>query len=275
MSYEWLYPNRVHLRSGWNRFFGFIDLNQNGEFDAAEPAGLSVSHPMLISSNAVNVDIALTDYLVGSPRIFWSAPETNILYNVLDHYTVTISAGGSPVATVDVKKPRTFLHEGDLVVADHNGLEFGAATQVVFDYTVTHGDDIISSGVFSYDLGTDADRKTMEIQYPTTNDVITVGSDVEFRWKMDYRNEGSRISITGLDDEITYYDQLINFPVRHGRITDDWFYYSAVPQNVDGKEYFTLPPGSYNYTIKEYIRTTSGDLTKQQITGTFEVVAEE
>ncbi len=272
ITYERSLGNDVHLRSGWNRFFGFIDLNNNDVYDMGEPAGLSVNQPSLVSWDAIDIDMALTDYLVGYPRIAWAAIPSNTLYNCTDHYTVTISASGNPVATVDVKKPRTFFHEGDLIAAGINGLDFGAATQVAFDFAVTHGEAVITNGTFCYNLGTTADRRIMAPQKPVQGEEV-FGSNVEFQWKMDYRNEGARISIKGIDDGKTYYDGLINLPVRHGRITDDDYYYSVVPQNIDGKTYFTLPPGRYTYTIKEYVRTTSGALTKQSITEWFQVAS--
>lgn len=278
MFYETTEAIGRHVRSGWNRFFGFLDVNGNGVFDIDEPAGLSVSSPTAVSWDAVDIDIALTDaeHLTGYPRISWDPILTNTPYASIDHYAITIAAsgGGSPV-TVNVKKPRTFMHEGDFIAAGINGLDFGARTVAAFEYNVTHGDDVISSGVISYNLGVTPYRVIMDVIYPTTNDVVD-GTGVEFKWKMDYRNEGALLSIfnrgpDGLNLGSPLYDDLINFPVRHGSITSKGYYYSAVPQNVNGKTTFSLPPGSYNYTIKEYIKTTSGTLTKQSTNDWFQV----
>ncbi len=267
ISYEKTDSIDTHLRSGWNRFFGFLDLNGNSTYDTDEPAGLSIQKPTFVdSSNDVDIVIALSDYLVGYPRLSWSAG-TNINYNSDDSYVVTISSGAI-THTVTVKTPRTFLHEGDFIAAGINGLDFGASTEATFDYSVSLREDVISTGSFYYNLGS-TDRLTMEIIYPTTNDVVN-GSEVEFKWKMDYRNEGVRLSITETNTSTTCYDELINFPVRHGQITDSSYYYSATPQNLDGRSSFILPSGNYVYTFKEYVRT--GALSKQEITGAFEIL---
>ena len=278
ISYQQTEFISTHIRSGWNRFFGFVDVNGNGVFDVDEPAGLSVSSPTFVSWDAVDIDIALTDaeHLTGYPRIAWNPVTTNTVNNC-DHYTVTISAGGGSPA-VTVKKPRTFMHEGDLIAAGVHGLDFGAGTQATFVYTVMHCDDLISSGSIYYNIGVTANRKTMKAISPAQGEFVT-GANVEFKWDMDYRNEGARLSIYsrgagGTNEGTAVYDGLINFPVRHGSVTSEGYYYSAVPQNVNGETTFSLLPGSYNYTIKEFIRTTSGSLTKQTTTDWFQVVAD-
>lgn len=274
VSYDKTDAIESHIRSGWNRFFGFLDLNGNETYDVEEPAGMSVANKHNIDSSGANVEIALSDYLIGYPRLSWPA-STNTNYIVNDSYVVTISSS-STTATIPVRSPRTFLHEMDFVNAGANqgGLDFGAGTSASFDYSVSLGTYVIDTGTFYYGLGTSADRKTMALIYPTTNDVVDA-SAVEFKWKMDYRGEGARISIVNTGTSVTYYDKLINFPIRHGRVTDSSYYYSATPQTLyTGVSEFTLPSGNYSYTIKEYIRTTSGDLTKQSITDTFTVVAD-
>ena len=87
-------PNLLgtHIRSGWNRFFGFVDVNGNGVFDINEPAGLSVSSPTFVSWDAVDIDIALTDaeHLTGYPRIAWNPVTTNTINNC-EYYAVTFT----------------------------------------------------------------------------------------------------------------------------------------------------------------------------------------
>lgn len=278
ISYETTDAIGRHARSGWNRFFGFVDVNGNGDFDVDDPAGISIQKPIFIdSSNAVDVAIALTDaeHLVGYPRITWEPVLTNTPYASIDHYAVTFTAGGGSPVTLNVKKPRTFMHEGDFIAAGINGLDFGAGTSAAFEYNVTHGDDVVSSGVIPYNIGVTANRKTMKPISPAQGEFVT-GANVEFKWDMDYRNEGARLSIYnrgagGTNEGTAVYDDLINFPVRHGSVTSEGYYYSAVPQNVNGKTTFSLPPGSYNYTIKEFIKTTSDTLTKQTTNDWFQV----
>lgn len=273
-SYETTTASSVHLRSGWNRFFGFIDLNNNGTYDHLEPAGLSVQLPMLVSTNGVRVEIPLTDYLVGYPRLSWPALTNSLPYNGARYYSVQITAagGGSPV-TVNIDKPRTFMHEGDFMAAGIDAVDFGAAIEATYEYVVIDGTNIVKTGLFYYNLGNDSNRKKQIAISPVSNEAV-LASNIEFKWKMDYRTLGVRISIKNTATDVTYFDELINFPVRHGTIANDNYYYSTIPQKVNGKTTFTLPPGPYTYTIKEFIRTTSGSLTKQSITDTFTVVAD-
>lgn len=81
-SYEhgWAFPVTVrnpivalgtHIRGGYNRFFGFLDVDGNGDYTVGEPAGLSVTKPLMVSYDAIDVNLALTDYLVGYPRLSW------------------------------------------------------------------------------------------------------------------------------------------------------------------------------------------------------------
>ncbi len=295
ITYRWSFAGDLHIRSGWNRFFGFIDQNGDTLYDEGEPCGLSVARPTLVSwdppetaksstnenfvyyhpeyTYPANTIIALTDFLVGYPRIGWEQTQSEIPYNCCDYYTVTFSANGNPIATFNVDKPRTFFHEGDMLAAGVNGLDFGAATKVTFDYTVSHCEEVLKSGIFCYDLGTVATRRKMKARYPVQLQKV-FGTVVNFEWEMDYRTEGARISIIGMDDGKTYYDELVPLPTRHGKITDEIYFYHAAPQLMDGKKFFELPPGRYEYIIKEYIRTTSGELTKQAITERFQLVDE-
>ena len=97
--------------------------------------------------------------------------------------------------TLNVKKPKSFMHEGDIFGVGINGLDFGGAgTQATFEYTVIHCDDLISSGSIYYNLGVTANRKTMKAISPAQGEFVT-GANVEFKWDMDYRNEGARLSI--------------------------------------------------------------------------------
>ena len=59
------------------------------------------------------------------------------------------------------------------------------------------------------------------------------------------------------------------FPVRHGRTTDDDYYYTYVPQLENGRSIVSLPSGTYTYTIKENLRTTA--VQPQSVTGAFTI----
>lgn len=269
VTYEKTFTNDEHLRSGWNRFFGFVDVNRNQQYDQNEPAGLGIPRPQLVSWDAIDVDVPLTDYLVGYPRIVWQDVGTNYQWNVNEYYNVVISAGGTVAANVYIKRPRNFMHEGDLIAAGVNGLPFGAAKSGSFQYSVLLGTTIVAQGTFSYDLETTQEpRRAMEAIQPVQGEVVYT-PNVEFKWKMDYRNQGARIVITNRVTGAKLYDGLVNLPVRHGRLGGSDYYYSATPQTVDGKAYFTLPKGSYGYTITENLNTTA--ITKKSVSGWFQI----
>ena len=268
VSYDKTFSNDEHLRSGWNRFFGFVDVNRNKLYDLNEPAGLGMPRPLLVSWDAVDVDLPLTDYLVGYPRIIWQDVGTNYLWNTREYYTVNISMAGTSVASVNIKRPRNFMHEGDLIAAGVNGLPFGAATKGTFEYSVLLGSTLLEKGMFSYDLVTTQEpRRTMTSKEPVQGEVVFT-PNVEFKWRMDYRNQGARIVIKNKTTNATVYDSIVHLPVRHGNTAGDYFY-SAVPQTLDGKAFFTLPPGAYTYTITEHLNTTA--IPKQSFTEWFQV----
>ena len=268
VSYDKTFSNDEHLRSGWNRFFGFVDVNRNKLYDLNEPAGLGMPRPLLVSWDAVDVDLPLTDYLVGYPRIIWQDVGTNYLWNINEYYNVVISSGSTVAANLYIKRPRNFMHEGDLIASGVNGLPFGSAKAGLFTYTVMLGTTIIDQGTFSYNLETTQEpRRTMTAKEPVQGEVVFT-PNVEFKWRMDYRNQGARIVIKNKATNATVYDGLVNLPVRHGNTAGDYFY-SAVPQTLDGKAFFTLPPGAYTYTITEHLNTTG--IAKQSFTEWFQV----
>lgn len=278
-SYQhgWAFPVTVrnpivaagtHICSGYNRFFGFLDTDSSGEYTLGEPCGLSISRPTLVSWDSVSAEIACTDFLVGYPRLAWPAG-TN---STTDHVTVTIQSAGNILANIDVEKPRNFLHEGDLLIKGIKGLPFGAATTATFTYFVFDGTDQLATGSFSYNLGTTATRRAMKAVYPIQLEKV-YGSLVEFKWEMDYRNEGVAIVIKGLDDGKTYYNDTNALPVRHGKILDESYFFTTTPQTLNGKAYFSLPPGRYTYTLTEYVNSTG--VTKKSVTERFQVVTDE
>ena len=78
---------RQHMVSGYNRFFGWLDLDDNGEYDVGEPAGISRHRPTLVSWDSVDAEIPLTDELWGFPRVSWI--DTDPYGIPTDHYTVS------------------------------------------------------------------------------------------------------------------------------------------------------------------------------------------
>ena len=252
-----------HLRSGYNRFFGFLDLDSDYEYDEGEPCGLSTQRPTLVTVNGANVEIAMTDDLWGYPRISWgdSIP-TNATTTVTDYEVVFIDSNLNRY-NVSIRAPRTWLHEGDIINAGIKGIPFGANTKPFIEYEVLFGQTQIKKGIFKWDLGV-GNRREMKLISPVGE---INGSLVEFKWQMDYRNQGAKITIKN-SAGTTVYNDIVLLPVRHGDVEDVDTYYSTFPQLENGKGgYLTLPDDTYTYTITEYINGTG--ITKQSISGEF------
>ena len=173
-------------------------------------------------------------------------------------------------AELKIEKPRTYIHEGDLLAKGIYGLNFGSAAKAEFEYNVYDGAAEVASGSVNFDLGSNATRRKMAVRYPKQLEKV-YGNVVNFEWEMDYRNQGAQITIKGKDDGKTYYNKVVPLPVRHGKVLDEVYYYSAAPQLVDSRAYFALPDGRYTYTIKEHVRSTA--INAQSITGEFQMAA--
>lgn len=278
--------NGTHAVGGYNRFFGWLDGDGDGQWGAGEPAGLSLYNATLVSPHSAKTTIPLSDGLFGFPRIFWPAA-TNA--NVTS-YKVMIWDGNGDSALVDnagnfvdgivVEAPRTFIHEGDYIEHNIRGLNLGAGETDVFTWTVwaDNGieEEILAEGDFVVSLVPNVGpRRAMKAVSPVAGNTV-YGSLVEFKWQMDWRTEGvfftvknsSGSAVAGLDN------LYVPFPVLHGRTTDDDYYYSYIPQLENGRSIVNLPSGTYTYTIKPNVRTTSAaytDAEKAGISGTFKI----
>lgn len=258
-----------HLRSGYNRFFAFLDADGDYEYDFGEPCGLSTQRPTLVNVNGATVQIALTDDLWGFPRISWTnATEYVDTYNV----KLTFTTGSSEI--IKIRAPRTWLHEGDIINAGIKGIPFGSSQSPTLGYEVWADDkQKISEGTLSWDLGVKNGNKRVDVQLISPVEEIN-GSLVEFKWQMDHRTQGAKIVIKN-SAGATVYNDVILLPVRHGSVEDENMYYSAYPQLENGKGgYFSLPDDTYTYTITEYINgsyikatSASGEFTMNN-TGT-------
>ena len=298
IQYEhgWTFPRTIddsdlvtaagtHIRGGYNSFFAYADLDDSQDYTVGEPAGLSINRPSLVSFDAAHAEIALTDFLTGYPRISWPAA-TNMNYN---YVTVEIYSGSLKLNTIYINKPRTYMHEGDLIANKIYGLDFAANIERAFTYRVLDGAAIIATGAFSYDLGNYTfgegharQRSGMSAISPKQKEVLYSGI-VEFKWKMDYRTEGAKIKIesknaSGASTKV-YFDALVPLPVRHGKYTSQDYYFTCSPQLLNGKQFFDLPElpkgHYYEYTITEHVNTTSATFSKKSFTETFQISKDE
>ncbi|MBQ3811672.1 MAG: hypothetical protein II839_12755 [Kiritimatiellae bacterium] len=276
----------THAVGGYNRFFGWLDGDGDGTWSEGEPAGLSLYNAVLVGPDSVKTTVPLTDELFGFPRISWPASTND---NVTS-YKVNIWAGNDLMAVpsddddddktgITVEAPRTFIHEGDYIEAGIRGIDlFDLGTEESDRYTWTvvadngQGEkDVVAKGDFILALAPNhGPRRTMKAVAPVAGSTVC-GSLVEFKWEMDWRTEGvfftvknsSGAAVAGLNE------LYVPFPVRHGRTTDDDYYYTYVPQLENGRSIVSLPSGTYTYTIKENLRTTA--VQPQSVTGAFTI----
>ncbi|MEI6167655.1 MAG: LamG-like jellyroll fold domain-containing protein [bacterium] len=105
-----------HIWQGNNYIFGYLDANNDGEWNpATEPAGISQFQPLNIGWGAINkIEIGLTDTMPGYPRFNWPA-SSNVL-----QYTVSC-----PLLTKTIVAPRNYFHEGDWLAAGLYGVTTG------------------------------------------------------------------------------------------------------------------------------------------------------
>ena len=255
-----------HLRSGYNRFFAFLDLDSDYEYDEGEPCGLSTQSPTLVGINGADVEIFMSDGLWGFPRISWS--DVAITDGSVMDYQVAISNNAFN-STINIRAPRTWLHEGDILSVCTNGIPFGLSDEYYINYSVLANGEEIKQGYIEWKNplldNPDPDaRKQMKIIAPTAE---VNGSLVEFRWQMDNRSQGAKIVIKN-SAGATVFDKIIMLPVRHGGFEDVDMYYSTIPQLENGKGgYFSLPDDTYTFTISEYVNQNS--YTMKSVSGKF------
>lgn len=288
-----------HIVSGNNRFFGWLDLDSNGEYDIGEPAGISLYRPTLVSWDSIDVEIPLTDELFGFPRLSWP---TNNINGLATRYVVKMWLGANQTKSaletgaitaspgIRIEAPRNYLHEGDFIDAGIRGiclqenLSYGVVHWQVTgrldkdgDISGGYEDVAITNGTFEISfLDNNGQRRTMEAVTPVGGN-YGENSILEFKWKMDWRTEG--VFFTVKDENGSAVAGLNNlyvpFPVRHGSRDSEDYFYTAVPQLENGLTAISLPAGNYTYTIKENLRTTSSAVKVQTVSGSFTIQGED
>ena len=267
--------NHNHMVEGYNRYFGFLDLDNDDKWSAGEPAGLSLYNSVYAGPDSVKTTIPLTDELCGFPRLSWPASSND---NVTA-YTVYVWNGAGTLVVPDegirVEAPRTFVHEGDYLEAGIRGIDFGNATVDRFSWSAVANnglaEEIVAEGEFVSSLVPNTgSRRTMKAVSPVAGSTV-YGSLVEFQWEMDWRTEGVFFTVKDSAGKVVKgLDNLyVPLPVRHNRTTDDDYYFTYVPQLENGRSIVDLPSGTYTYTIKENVRSTA--VTAQSVSGTFKI----
>lgn len=271
----------THAVGGYNRFFGWLDGNGNGTWDGGEPAGLSLYDAVLVGPDSVETTIPLTDELFGFPRFSWPASTNE---NVTAYQVFIENSSGTRVAKLKVEAPRTFVHEGDYVEAGLKGIDLKGQESGVYTWKVhadnTTGEEDLATGSFVLALkpnyttetsytGTGT-RRTMKAVSPVAGSTV-YGSLVEFKWEMDWRTEGVFFTVKNAAGTAVIDNLYVPFPVRHGKVTDDDYYYTYVPQLENGRSLVDLPSGTYTYTIKENINNGPSSVAAQSVNGSFAI----
>jgi hypothetical protein len=126
-----------YMREGPTWMFGFIDNNDNGEWDPGEPAGTLDGQPVNVGYGDVRgLVMRFTDAaLPGLPRVSWEG----VAGIVGGNYTVKVfrtSTVGHPLIGTMIVRNRDFLHEGDFFARGIAALDPGASDQPTYRFSV-------------------------------------------------------------------------------------------------------------------------------------------
>ena len=266
---QWL-VSAGYLREGENRFFAFLDQNENGLYDQGEPAGMAVYQPVEVGPGAVEVTIPLTDSLTGYPRFHWApAPAGKDGQAYGAEYFVTLRVGDTMLLNKQPVSSRPFFMEND--VADTHGIILGQLSYLDWTwevYTNANDETEYVSGEGRFDIGDNNTRRAFTILSPTEGTVVSDPSLLA-KWTMDWRNEGVVVTLKNTDNNKTYIsNQVVNHPQRFGATYDNDYYFAIEPQKVlGGGTFIDLPDGNYTLTLSEYIQ--SSHVTKGKATVNF------
>ena len=273
----------THLIGGWNRFFGFIDVDHSGDYTVGEPAGISTPRPVYVGWDRADVEIPFTDELYGFPRFSWPAA-TNENVNAYKVYiwngsgqSALVREDGTFVNGIVIDAPRTYIHEGDFIRHGVYGINGGTAATDAFSWTVASDngleETVIAEGTFvSSAVPNVGARRAMSAKNPISYATVN-GAVVELQWEMDWRNAGVNITIEkvdGADAGVKIDNLCVPLPIRHGKSSSLDYYYTAKPQLESGKSFVSLSSGTYRYRIVE--RPKSSAVSAQSVEGYFRLV---
>ena len=194
-----------HLRQGNCWMFAFIDNNGNATFDRGEPAGIAQQQPINIGwAGPIEVEIGLTDDLVGYERFSWTA-----VSNTVNDFTVRISRISSgDVVVTDPVSHRTYYHEGDYLADGNYGLPNGASLLPSFRAVVSGG---ITTNSFVDDWT--MSLNTPKIISPYGGEVVFARS--ELVWSQDVNSTYTKLEIRRGTNGATIYSGTFMPPFRH------------------------------------------------------------
>ena len=107
------------IREGNNWFWAYLDANGNGAWDEGEPAGLTDGYWHDVGWDRLALSFTLTDEAPGFARLHF---DSMVDKTSQDPHIVTIDYGGYAVFKAIVKGPRSYIHEGDFIYRENEGL---------------------------------------------------------------------------------------------------------------------------------------------------------
>ena len=243
-----------HLREGATRFFAFLDTDGDLLFDEGEPAGMALYQTIMVGPGAVEIEIPLTDFLTGFPRLSWEPVENASGYSIRLGVT-----GNATLNGYVLDAGRTFLMEQDLL--SYRGVNLGSGSTALLNWDVrpffgdsaTAPGDAIASGVVTNSVSSTT-RKALAIISPAKGSVVSDAA-FELRWTMDYRNEGVTISIKNNGTGAT--SSIYCLPRRVGSLSEDYYYVIEPQKLFEQGRFLALADGSYTLTVTEQIRSTA------------------
>jgi hypothetical protein len=251
-----------HLREGENRFFAFVDQNENALYDFGEPAGMAIYQPVKVGAGAVQVTIPLTDALTGYPRFHWApAPTGQNGQQYGAEYFVTIKSGSDTILSKYPVSSRPFFMENDVAAAHGIALDSAADYKDWTWEVYTNDVDNVASNAYAsgsgrFDIGNDDTRRAFSILAPAEGSVVSDPSLLA-KWAMDWRNEGVVVTLANTNGQVYVDGMVVNHPQRVGATYDNDYYFVLEPQKVlGGGAFIDLPDGAYTLTLEEYIQNS-------------------
>lgn len=202
-----------YLREGDAWMMAFMDLNNNNNLDAGEPASVLPKKVRIGGIGPVEVDFGLTDKLPGYGRLAWApindAPYYDVSIRHVQSGNIMFTRRVYSVVGQTLTGTRTYIHEGDQWLA---GLTTGLPTTSltpVYEWFV----DNVSRGYFTNKWSDSMSKPTS--QSPYGGQLVLARN--EFTWMSDSTNTTCQIQImAGTPSSTPVLDWTATSPYRDG-----------------------------------------------------------
>ena len=205
------YADQGYVREGTNYFFAFLDVSNNGTWDAGEPCGVSEGFGVDVGFDYNAINIGLTDITPDYLRMTLApARRSEEVY----YGTVGTAAGGTGTGGLEsrvrvrrksvdgsvaytgvvldkwISSTRTSIHEGDLFEQGQFGLDWGMTNvsttlnRNLLVYEVFTGDSpVFTNAVLTFTNTYEFVRAKAASTYPV-NGAYVYSSRPTFKWRM-------------------------------------------------------------------------------------------